>query len=287
MAIAKARFGRTKHLSTRTLFGAAALGNVTQAEADQTLDVLLKYGINHIDTAASYGDSEKRIGPWMQRGLRDQFFLATKTGKRTYNEAKEEFLRSLERLRVDSVDLIQLHYLVGEEEWEVAMGEGGTLQYLLEAKEQGLVKYIGITGHDVAIVKMHQKSLAQYDFDSVLLPYNYLMMKNPVYANGFNEVLRLSKERNFAVQTIKSITRRPYSNAQHSHATWYEPLSDAASIEKATHWVLGQENIFLNTAGDIHILPTILEAASNFEHRPPDDVMEKMVTELKMEPLFV
>jgi predicted aldo/keto reductase-like oxidoreductase len=287
MTIAKAPFGRTKHLSTRTLFGAAALSNVTQAEADQTLDVLLKYGINHIDTAASYGDSEKRIGPWMQRGLRDQFFLATKTGKRTYNEAREEFLRSLERLKVDSVDLIQLHYLVGEDEWEIAMGDGGVLQYLLEAKDQGLVKYIGVTGHDVAIVKMHQKSLAHYDFDSVLLPYNYMMMKNPLYAEGFNEVLRLSKERDFAVQTIKSITRRPYPTEQHTHGTWYEPLSDANSIEKAVHWVMGQEDVFVNTAGDIHILPTILEAASRFERRTPDDVMEEMVTRLAMEPLFV
>jgi predicted aldo/keto reductase-like oxidoreductase len=269
------------------LFGAAALGNVTQAEADQTLDVLLKYGINHIDTAASYGDSEQRIGPWMQRGLRDQFFLATKTGKRTYPEAREEFLRSLERLRVDAIDLIQLHYLVGEEEWEIAMGEGGALQYLLEAQAQGLVKYIGVTGHAVAIVQMHQKSLARYDFDSVLLPYNYLMMKNPIYANGFNAVLHLAKERDFAVQTIKSITRRPYRTDQHSHATWYEPLGDAVSIEKAVHWVLGQDGIFLNTAGDIHILPTMLEAASNFQRRTPDEVMEKMVADLAMEPLFV
>lgn len=287
MAISKARFGRTGHMSTRTLFGAAAFSSVTQAEADQTLDLLLKYGINHIDTAASYGASEERIGPWMQRGLRDQFFLATKTGKRTYAEAKEEFLRSLERLKVDSVDLIQLHYLVGEDEWEVAMGEGGVLEYLLEAKEQGLVKYIGVTGHDVAIAKMHQKSLARYDFDSVLLPYNFLMMKNPIYAEGFNEVLRLSKERDFAVQTIKSITRRPYPTEQRNHATWYEPLTDAASIKKAVHWVLGQDDIFLNTVGDIAILPHVLEAASNFEDRTADDVMEKMVAQLEMEPLFV
>ena len=287
MTITKARFGRTEHMSTRTLFGAAALGSVTQVEADQTLDVLLKYGINHIDTAASYGDSELRVGVWMQRGLRDQFFLATKTGKRTYREAREEFLRSLERLKVDSVDLIQLHYLVGEDEWEVAMGEGGVLEYLLEAKAQGLVKYIGVTGHDVAIVKMHQKSLARYDFDSVLLPFNYVMMKNPVYAEGFNEVLRLSSERDLAVQTIKAITRRPYPTEARRHGTWYEALTDAGRIEKAVHWVLGQEGIFLNTPGDIHILPTVLEAASNFERRPSNEIMEAMIAELKMEPLFV
>lgn len=287
MTIAKARFGRTGHMSTRAIFGAAALASVTQAEADQTLDVLLQYGINHIDTAASYGESELRIGPWMQRGLRDQFFLATKTGKRTYAEAREEFLRSLERLHVDSVDLIQLHYLVDAEEWEIAMGEGGVLEYLLEARRQGLVKYIGVTGHDVAIVDMHQKSLARYDFDSILLPYNYVMMQNPTYARGFNELLRLSRQRDFAVQTIKSITRRPYPTEIHTYSTWYEPLNDATSIEKAVHWVLGQEGIFLNTAGDIHILPTVLAAASSFVARPSDETMQEMMGELAMAPLFV
>ncbi|QPC85284.1 aldo/keto reductase [Phototrophicus methaneseepsis] len=274
-------------MSTRTVFGAAALSTVTQAEADQTLDLLLEYGVNHIDTAASYGESELRIGLWMKRGYRDQFFLATKTGERTYAKAKEEFLRSLDRLQVDSVDLIQLHYLVGEEEWEVAMGPGGVLEYLMEARDQGLVKYIGVTGHDVAIVKMHRKSLDHYDFDSVLLPYNYLMMQNPVYAAGFNEVLRLAKERDVAVQTIKSVTRRPYQSDARSHATWYEPLTDQASIDKAVHWVLGQPGIFLNTLGDIYVLPKVLDAASRFESRPSDDVMQAMVAEWEMEPLFV
>ena len=286
MSIPRQPFGRTGHLSSRLLFGAAALGQVTQAEADQTLDVLLEYGINHIDTAASYGNAEERIGPWMPQ-YRDQFFLATKTGERTYAKAREEFLRSLERLRVDSVDLIQLHYLVGEEEWEVAMGEGGVLEYLLEARDQGLVKYIGVTGHDVAIVRMHRKSLERYDFDSVLLPYNYLMMQNPVYAEGFNEVLRLSQERNVAVQTIKAITRRPYPPEVRSHATWYEPLTDQDSIDKSVHWVLGQDGIFLNTVGDIHLLPKVLDAASRFEARPSDEVMQAMVAQWDMEPLFV
>jgi len=287
MTIDRARFGRTGHSSSRAIFGAAALGNVSQTEADRTLDLLLQYGVNHIDTAASYGDSELRIGPWMQRGLRNQFFLATKTGKRTYAEAREEFLRSLERLRVDSVDLIQLHYLVGEEEWEVAMNEGGVLEYLLEAKAQGLVRFIGVTGHDVAIAQMHQRSLARYDFDSVLLPYNYVMMQNPLYAEGFNTVLRLARERDVAVQTIKSITRRPYQSDQRTHNTWYEPLADAASIEKAVHWVLGQEGIFLNTAGDIHLLPLVLEAASTFRRRPSDEEMEEMLATQEMAPLFV
>ncbi len=284
MAIPKQAFGRTGHISTRAIFGAAALGQVTQDEADETLELLLKYDINHIDTAASYGESELRIGPWMAEH-RHQFFLATKTEKRTYDAAKAEFERSLKRLRVASVDLIQLHYLVGEEEWKIAMSHGGVLQYLLEAREQGLVKYIGVTGHDVAIARMHQKSLERYDFDSVLLPFNYPMMQNPIYAEGFQRILEMAKTRNIAVQTIKSITRRPY-HGSHTHGTWYEPLSTQASIDKAVHWVLGQEGVFLNTVGDIHLLPMVLDAASRFEARPSEAEMQAMAAEWAMEPLF-
>ncbi len=285
MSIPKKLFGRTNHLSTRTLFGAAAFSGVSQDEADQTMELLIAHGVNHIDTAASYGDSELRLGPWMERH-RGDFFLATKTDERSYDGAKRQFERSLRRLRVSEVDLIQLHYLVGEEEWEIAMGPGGALDYLLEAREQGLVKYIGVTGHDVAIARMHQRSLERFDFDSVLLPYNYLMMQNPVYRSGFNEVLEMARARGAAVQTIKGITRRPYI-AERSHATWYEPLTDQASIDKAVHWVLGNEHVFLNTAGDISILPLVLDAARRFQARPPEAAMQAMVAEWQMAPLFV
>jgi aryl-alcohol dehydrogenase-like predicted oxidoreductase len=286
MTIAKAPFGRTGHLSSRTLFGAAALGNVSQSDADRALDLLLEYGVNHIDTAASYGDSELRIGPWMKHHRAD-FFLATKTGLRTYSEAREQFLHSLDRLQVDSVDLIQLHYLVGEDEWEVAMGPGGALEYLIEAREQGLTRFIGVTGHDVAITRMHQRSLERFDFDSVLLPYNYVMMQNPVYAEGFEEVIRLCAARNTAVQTIKSITRRPYGGGVRSHGTWYEPLTEQSDIDLAVHWVLGREGVFLNTAGDLNLLPKVLDAARRFEARPSDDAMRDLIARQDMTPLFV
>lgn len=286
MAIAKKAFGRTGHQSTRLLFGAAALGDVTQDQADQTMQLLIEHGINHIDTAASYGESELRLGPWMEKH-RQEFFLATKTGERSYDGAKAQFERSLRRLRVSEVDLIQLHYLVGEEEWEVAMGPNGALKYLQEAREQGLVKYIGVTGHDVAIAGMHQKSLRHFDFDSVLLPYNYLMMQNETYRIGFEEVVRLCKGTNCAVQTIKSITRRPYPNQQRSHSTWYQPLTDQPSIDKAVHWVLGNEDVFLNTVGDIDLLPKVLDAAQCFTEGTSDTVMQSMVAEWQMEPLFV
>ncbi len=287
MALPKKEFGRTGHLSARTLFGAAALSAASQDEADRTMELIIESGVNHIDTAASYGDSELRLGPWMETH-RDSFFLATKTDQRSYDDAKAQFERSLERLRVSEVDLIQLHYLVGEEEWQVAMGPGGALEYLLEAREQGLTKYIGVTGHDVAITRMHQRSLERFDFDSVLLPYNYMMMQNPVYRSGFNEVLEICKARDCAVQTIKSLTRRPYLPGQRTgHNTWYEPLTDQASIDKAVHWALGNEDIFLNTAGDISILPMVLDAAHRYESRPSEEEMQALAAEWEMEPLFV
>lgn len=285
--IPRSLFGRTGHDSTRTIFGAAALGNVTQAEADRTLDVLLEYGINHIDTAASYGESELRIGPWMAQH-RQHFFLATKTLQRTYRKARDEFHRSLERLRVTQVDLLQLHYLVDPQEWEIAMGPGGALEAAIEAREQGLVRFIGVTGHDVSVAAMHKRSLERFDFDSVLLPYNYVMMQNRQYAADFETLVAMCRQRNLAVQTIKSITRRPWASSHGHHAnTWYEPLTEQADIDQAVHWVLGREGVFLNTLGDIHILPNVLDAANRFERCPSDATMQALAAKMDMAPLFV
>jgi predicted aldo/keto reductase-like oxidoreductase len=263
------------------------LSSVSQSDADRTLDLLLEYGVNHIDTAASYGDSELRIGPWMDR-YRNQFFLATKTGMRTYAEARDQLHRSLERLRVSSVDLIQMHYLVKPEEWEVAMGAGGVLEALLEAREQGLTRFIGVTGHDVAIATMHQRSLGRFDFDSILLPYNYVMMQNPTYATDFETVVAMAEQRNVAIQTIKSLTMRPWQEGQpRTASTWYEPLTEQTHIDHAVHWILGRPGFFLNTLGDINLLPKVLDAASRFEGRPSDAVMQADVEALGMSPLFV
>jgi predicted aldo/keto reductase-like oxidoreductase len=280
------QFGRTEHTSTRTLFGAAALGSVTQAEADQTMELLLQYGVNHIDTAASYGDSELRLGPTLER-LRDRFFLATKTGERTYEAARDQIRQSLKRLRVDYVDLIQLHNLAQSDEWETAMGPNGALRAAIEAREQGLVRFIGVTGHGLGIARMHIRSLERFDFDSVLLPYNYPLEQNPQYAADFDALVALCAQRKVAVQTIKSITRAPWGDRQPTTSTWYEPLSDQADIDRAVHWVLGRPGLFLNTAGDIHVLPKVLDAASRFERRPSFAEMDELARRQKMAPLFV
>ena len=279
-------FGRTGHTSTRIIFGAAALGRVTQGEADQTMELVLQNGINHIDTAASYGDSELRLSPWLVR-QRDRFFLATKTGDRTYQDARDSIRRSLERLRVSQIDLIQLHNLAEPEEWDTAMGPDGALRAAVEAREEGLVRFIGVTGHGLGIAKMHLRSLERFDFDAVLLPYNYVLIQNPAYAADFEALVARCAQRNVAVQTIKSITRAPWGDRPHTAATWYEPLEDQADIDRAVSWVLGRQGVFLNTVGDIHVLPKVLDAANRLQRRPTDSEMAAMLQEKHLEPLFV
>ena len=283
--IAKSEFGRTGHMSTRTLFGGAAVGSVDQAAADRTLDVLLEYGINHIDTAASYGDAELRIGPWMAR-YRQDFFLATKTGERTYEKARDEIHRSLERLRVDRVDLLQLHNLIDPKEWEIALGPGGALEAAVEAREEGLTRFIGVTGHSLAAPSTHMRSLERYEFDSVLLPYNYVLIQNEQYATDFEALVAMCQERQVAVQTIKGIARRPWDDRPRTANTWYQPLAEQEAIDKAVHWVLGHPYVFLNTAADIHILPKVLDAANRFKDRPSDSEMDQVLTEKEMVPLW-
>jgi aryl-alcohol dehydrogenase-like predicted oxidoreductase len=283
--IPKAPFGRTGHVSTRTLFGAAALGHVTQAEADKTLEILLEYGVNHIDTAASYGESELRIGPWM-RDHRDDFFLATKTGERTYQAAMDELHHSLERLQVDHVDLWQLHGLHDAEEWEVAMAPGGVIEAVVEAREQGLTRFVGVTGHSLTVPALHLRSLGRYDFDSVLFPCNYPLMQNRQYAADVEALLDVCRQRNVAVQMIKSMCRRPWGEREQTRNTWYEPLEDQDAIDAALGYIFRRPGVFLNTPGDIYHLPKVLDAASRYEAATTDEEMATVVANQTMEPLW-
>ncbi|GHO90698.1 oxidoreductase [Reticulibacter mediterranei] len=288
MTIARKLFGRTGHLSSRVIFGAAALAPQTQAEADQTLEMLLRYDINHIDVAAGYGDAELRLAPWMAH-YRTQFFLATKTGQRTAQAAKEELHRSLERMQVDYVDLWQFHGLVDPIEWDIALSPGGAIEAAVEAKAQGLVKAIGITGHGTQIAATHRRSLERFDFDSVLLPYNYLTMQRSYYRENFNALVATCQQRNIAVQTIKSVAQRHWMGREKTTTTWYQALETQADVDLAVHWALSRPEIFVITASDVVLAAKMLDAADRFNvsQVPTDEAMQQMVERVGMEPLFV
>jgi aryl-alcohol dehydrogenase-like predicted oxidoreductase len=284
--IGRAPFGATGHDSSRVVFGGAALAEVSQGAADRTLDLLLEHGVNHIDVAASYGDAELRVAPWLRREP-GAFFVATKTGERRYRAAREEIRRSLDRLGVDQVDLIQLHNLVDVIEWDTALSARGALEAAVEAREEGLVRFIGVTGHGLSVPEMHRRSLDRFAFDSVLAPYNYVQMQDARYAETFEALAAVCAERNVALQTIKSLARRRWDGRPHTASTWYEPLRDQADIDPAVHWVLGRPDAFLLTTGDLEILPRLLDAAERFERRPADEEMAALAGRAAAEPLFV
>ena len=284
--IAQSPFGGTGHFSSRTLLGAAAFGQTTQAETDATLELALSLGVNHVDTAASYGESELRIGSWIRRHGK-AFFLATKTGERRKQAARDELHRSLERLGVDQVDLLQLHNLVDPQEWETALGPGGALEAAIAAREEGLVRFIGVTGHGVTVARMHLRALDRFAFDSVLAPFSYVLNGNAEYAADVQALRETCRTRGVAMQTIKSIVKAPWDGRPQTSSTWYEPLEDQADIDLAVHWVLGRPGVFLNTVGDIHVLPRVLDAASRFTQRPTDVEMQTLTKEEHMTSLFV
>ncbi|CAN5776976.1 aldo/keto reductase [soil metagenome] len=285
MALPTAEFGHTGHQSTRVIFGAAALGAMNQAQADVTLAVVADHGVNHIDTAASYGDAEVRLAPWLATS-RASVFLATKTEERDGGPARAELERSLTRMGVDHVDLIQLHNLVEPDEWDTAFASGGAVEALVRARDEGLTRNIGVNGHGLRIAGMHRRSLARFDFDSVLLPVNAPLLAIDHYRAEVEALLGLCAERKVAVQTIKAIARRRWGDPDSSHRSWYEPLTDPHAIERGVRYILGDPQLFLNTTSDATLLPAVLAAAEGPHTRPSDEDMAADAATFHMAPLF-
>lgn len=279
-------FGRTGHDSSRVIFGAAAFGAMSQDRADATLALITSFGVNHIDTARSYGDSELRLAPWLATN-RDRVFLATKTGERSGSAARAELEESLTRLGVDHVDLIQLHNLVEPDEWQTAFAAGGVVEALARARDEGLCKFIGVTGHGVRIPGMHLRSLRAFAFDSVLMPYNFVLLERPDYRGDVEALLELCSDRGVAVQTIKAIARGRWSGSRDGKFSWYEPLTDPAAIGRAVRYVLANEQLFLNTTSDVSLLPAVLAAAEATDAGAPTaDEMRADIEQFGITALF-
>jgi aryl-alcohol dehydrogenase-like predicted oxidoreductase len=286
--IERVPFGRTGHESSRVIFGAAGVARADQETADRLLPLLLEHGVNHIDTAAMYGDAELRIAPWL-KGHPDTFFLATKTHARDGDGARASLENSLTRMGVDRVDLIQLHNLVEPEEWETAHAPGGALEALVQARDEGLTRFIGVTGHGLRIAGMHLRSLERFDYDSVLFPYNFTVLQDPGYRADVEQLLAVCAERNVATQTIKSIARRRWIGERapgERRQSWYEPLTDPDAIGRAVRYVLGQPQLFIDSSSAIDQLTHVLAAAEAAASAPTDTDLAGDVSWFDMSPLF-
>ena len=280
-----AEFGRTGHLSSRVIFGAAALGGMSESRAIKTLDLVASHGVNHIDTAAMYGSSEDHLKPWLA-DHRSEVFLATKTQERVGSVARAELERSLERMGVDHIDLIQMHNLVEPDQWETAFNKGGAVEALNQARAEGLVSLIGVTGHGLRIPSMHLRSLAEFDFDAVLFPFNHSLLSIDQYRDDVTALREVCRSRKIATQTTKAVARRRWDDGTQGHRSWYEPLTDTDAIQRAVRYVLSQPDLFLNTTSDATLLPLILEAAQGNLTRPLDEEMNRDIAEFGVTPLF-
>jgi predicted aldo/keto reductase-like oxidoreductase len=268
----KRKFGRTGHESSIAIFGAAAFFEISQYKADQVMEYVISTEINHIDVAPSYGEAEIRLGPWLAKH-RDRFFLGCKTQERTKAAAAEELRRSLEKLQVDRFDLFQLHAVTNMEELDQVTAMGGALEAIIEAREEGLLDYIGITGHGLEVPKVFLEAIERFDFDSVLLPINFILYENSDYRDKAQALLQTCKQRDIGSMVIKHIAKGPWGEDNKTHTTWYRPFDEEDWIQKCVDFVLSQPISGVCTAGDINLLPLVVDACTNFQ--PMDSVEQK------------
>ena len=279
------RFGRTGHMSTIAIFGGAAFWEISQADADTVMEQVIEAGINHIDIAPSYGQAEQRVGPWMPRE-RGRFFLGCKTMERTKQGAWDEMQRSLKLLQTESFDLYQCHAITTMEELDSVTMKGGALEAFVEARERGLTKFIGITGHGADAPKIYLEALRRFDFDSILFPLNFVQMANPEFKKYADELIAACKTKDVGTMVIKTITKGPWGEREHTANTWYEPFDKMDEIQRAVNFALSHEVTGLCTAGDTRILPLVLKACENFKQLDASEMEAMIQSGQQYEPLF-
>jgi aryl-alcohol dehydrogenase-like predicted oxidoreductase len=279
------RFGRTGHYSSIAIFGAFAVSQATQAEADGIMEKVITAGVNHIDVAPSYGHAELRLGPWMARE-RERFFLGCKTMERTKEGAAAEMQRSLERLQVDSFDLYQLHAITSFEELDQVTGPNGALEALIAARDAGFTRYIGITGHGVDVPDVFLEALSRFDFDSILFPVNFIQYADPAYRRSAEELLKVCRQKDIGTMAIKSIAKRPWGDLPQTHITWYQPFLELEHIQEGVNFALTQDITGICTSGDPEVLPMVLRACENFTPLTKSE-QENLISQAhQYEPLF-
>jgi aryl-alcohol dehydrogenase-like predicted oxidoreductase len=279
------RFGRTGHMSTIAIFGAAAFYQISQEDADKVMELIIQAGVNHIDVAPGYGQAEIRIGPWMPRE-RERFFLGCKTMERTKEGAWNEMQVSLKRLQTGTFDLYQCHAITTMEELDAVTMKGGALEAFVQARQEGLTKFLGITGHGVNAPQIYLEALRRFDFDSVLFPLNFVQMANPEYRKHAEELIATCKAKDVGTMVIKAITKGPWGEKQHTATTWYEPFEEIDEIQKGVNFALSYDVSGLCTAGDTRVLPLVLQACENFSPLSKDEMEEMIKSGKQYEPLF-
>jgi len=279
------RFGRTGHMSTIAIFGGAAFWEISQKDADKVMEQVIEAGINHIDIAPSYGQAEERVGPWMPRE-RERFFLGCKTTERTKQGAWDEMQRSLKLLQTETFDLYQCHAITSMDELDSVTMKGGALEAFVEARQRGLIKHIGITGHGADAPKIYLEALKRFDFDSVLFPLNFVQMGNPEFRKNAEALIAECKAKDVGTMVIKTITKGPWGEKEKIATTWYEPFEKAEEIQRAVNFAMSYDVAGLCTAGDTRILPLVLKACENFKRLDTIEMDEMIQSAQQYEPLF-
>ena len=281
------RLGRIGHESSVLIYGGAALSDVPQEVADRSIQRALDAGINHFDTAASYGDSELRLGAWMPR-IRDRIFLATKTDERTAAGAYDGIRRSLDRLQVDRVDLLQLHAIGDPDDLDRATGPGGAIEGVVRARDEGLIGAIGITGHGMLAPSVHLESLRRHPFDTVLTPFNYALSRRPAYLRDFEALTEATREHDVGLMVIKSAARNLWRVNEQRYETWYEPLDEQPRVDAAVAFALARPEVTgIATAGDVGLLPLFIEAERRRSTVDLAQAQAELAKVPDLEPLFV